>query len=110
MCRKTMSVTVWKITREIAAYEDDAMVGWNTESCWYTYTRFPEQENELAEYIADSNDCDVQVTAAKLFEIPEYDIPKLINLLGTLLPPHQSIPTIPDEVSEWSYEEREGLC
>lgn len=107
---KTMSVTVWKITREIAAFEDDQMVGWDTTDTWYALTRFQEEEEDLHVSVADQNDCAVQVTLEKLFEIPEYDIPRIINLLGTLLPPHQSIPAIPDEVSEWAFKEREGLC
>jgi hypothetical protein len=76
-----MQTTVWKVTRKVAMFEDEQMVGYETTDVWYTTTKTPEMEDNLRISVIDQCDCEVAVLLEKLFEIDEEDIPQLVASL-----------------------------
>ncbi len=82
-----MTFTLWKITREVAAFEDDRQVGWDLDSYWYATTKGDDDRTDLLTAVAEMNDCDVRVDAVVIMKIPTYDLGMIVNLMTPLLPP-----------------------
>lgn len=81
-----MTLTLWKLTEEVAAFEDDHQIGWDTRRTGYTFTKGDDDAADLHQSVVDQNDCEVRVTLEKMMEVPTYDVPEIIRVLSLALP------------------------
>ncbi len=87
-----MTLTLWHIEEDVAVFEDDQMVGWDTRRSVYTVTRGVREESDLVEHLADVNDCEVRVSMKKVMEIPVSDLPEVINAITRSIPRELFLP------------------
>ncbi len=81
-----MTLTLWHIEEDVAVFEDDKMVGWDTRRSVYTVTIGAREESDLVEHLADVNDCEVRVSMKKVMEIPVSDLPVVLNAIARSIP------------------------
>lgn len=85
-----MTLTLWRITKEVAVFEDDQMIGWDDAGHWYCCTKGEDDAANLIETVANENDCEVRVDMVKVFEVPTYEILEIVKALSRTLPPAEA--------------------
>ena len=83
-----MTLTLWRITKSVAIFDDGRRIGWDSRDTWFAITKNDDEEDQLAEAIADQNRWDdLRVSAVRVFEVPTYEIPAIVEVLTLALPP-----------------------
>lgn len=84
-----MTLTLWKITKEVAVFEDDRMIGWDHDSHWFATTKGDDDREDLLTCVAEMNDCDVRADAVIIMEVPEYEVEEIVKVISLILPPRR---------------------
>jgi len=87
-----MTMTLWRITKSVAIFDDGRRIGWDSRGTRFVTTKNDDEEDQLAEAIADQNGGDdLRVSAARVFEVPTYEIPAIVEVLALTLPSKEAV-------------------
>jgi len=87
-----MTLTLWRITKSVAIFDDGRRIGWDSRDTWFAITKNDDEEDQLAEAIADQNRWDdLRVSAVRVLEVPTYEIPAIVEVLTLALPTKEAV-------------------